>query len=126
MRTFSLSVWILILAAACSLAATPSTARAVWEVQSSGSDTNGGGFAPGLSAKDVTAATDLTADATDNTHYTAGRPFMSADVNKWLCVTAGTGWSFACSQIVSVSSGVATLNRSLTAAGNSSTGNYDL
>jgi hypothetical protein len=126
MRTLSLSLLILILAAACSLAATPSTARAVWEVQSSGSDTNGGGFAPGLSAKDVIAATDLTVDSIDSTHYTAGRPFMSADVNKWLCVTAGTGWSFACSQIVSVASGVATLNRSLTAAGNSSTGTYDL
>jgi len=94
-----------------------------------GSDLNGGGFTPGVGTKTVSAGADLTIDASVNTKVTAGHSFVSGDVNKFMNVTAGTGWVTGYYQIVSVSSGAATLDRSPVTSISAATGHsgtYDL
>lgn len=102
-------------------------AKTRWDVRTTGSAVNGGGFAPGLGVKDVTAATDLTVDATLNNKVTsASHNFVSGDINKFLCTTAGTFWNVQCLQILSVASNAALLDQSPTYAGNANTATYDL
>ncbi len=83
----------------------------VWEVRGNGSDTNGGGFALGVSTN--SSKTDLAVDASNALQVTsAGYGFTSADIGRWIQVTAGTGWTLGYYQINAVSSGKATLNLS--------------
>lgn len=107
------------------------SANTAWEVRpTNGSDLNGGGFVPANGTKTVTAATDLTIDATLSTKVTsAAHNFVAGDVNKWIMVTAGTGWIIGLYQIVSTASNAATLDRSPVtsiAAATGHSGTYDL
>jgi hypothetical protein len=91
----------------------------VFEVRSTGSDTNGGGFVAGsgtdYSQQDSAQAsgTNLAVDATTNTKVTsASHSFVAADVGNLINISAGTGFTTGVYQIVSVSSGAANLDRS--------------
>lgn len=80
-----------------------------WELRGNGNDTNGGGFTLGVSA--IAANTDLVVDASIPTDVTsAARPFTSADIGRWIAVTAGTGWRVGYYQVTAVSGVIATLN----------------
>jgi hypothetical protein len=103
-------------------------ARTQWDVRTTAaaSDVNGGGCAPGLGAKDVTAATDLVVDASNPLIVTsATHNFVGGDVGKFINVTAGTGWQVGYYQIVATGSNAATLDRS-PAALSTTGGTYDL
>lgn len=83
----------------------------VGEVRTTGSDTNGGGFVAGITA--ISSKTDLVVSAGSNLNVSsASYGFTSADVGRWLTVTAGSSWITGSYQILSVTGGVATLNRS--------------
>lgn len=86
----------------------------IYEVRpTNGSDTNGGGFVPGLSGTDVTGSATLVVDAVNPVIVTSSAyTFSSSDVNKYLKVTSGTGWIVGWFQIISTSSGAATLDSS--------------
>lgn len=96
------------------------SASTVWEVRTTGSDSNGGGFVTGAAGTDYSqqaaaqySAADLAVDATTNTKVTsATHSFVAADVGNLLQVTAGASWTTGFYQIVSVSGGAATLDRS--------------
>ena len=98
-----------------------------WDVRTTGSNAaNGGGFAVGLGAKDVTAATDLVVDSSNNQVVTsATHNFVSGDVGKYIGVTAGTGWQVRFYQILSTASNAATLDQSPNSVG-ATGGTYDL
>jgi hypothetical protein len=94
-----------------------------WEVRSTGSDTNGGGFdavsgVPGTDRSQQDAAqttyTDLVIDGTTNTKCTsAAFPFAAADVGNIINITSGTGFTVQRVQILSVSGVTATCDKSL-------------
>ena len=109
-------------------------AAVVWEVRTTGSDANGGGFDPtsGVPGTDYSqqaaaqvAYTDLVIDATTNTKCTsAGTPFTAAHVGNVINVTAGTGFTVQRVQILSVTAAVATCDKSLgTLSSTGGTGN---
>lgn len=90
------------------------TSSAIWEVQVTGNDANGGGFDPGVAG----FSTDGTVDSnTGNTaapvFSTVSYSFAASDVGAWVYIKAGTnsipGWY----KIVSVAGGKATLNASI-------------
>lgn len=84
---------------------------AIWEVRASGSDTNGGAFAIGVSQ--ISSFSNLVVDATNNQKVTSSSyTFTSADVKRWIQVTAGTGWTTGYYQVSSVSGSAAILDRS--------------
>lgn len=86
-------------------------AGAVWEVRTAGSSTNGGAFVAGISS--IGTPTDLVVDASNNTKVSsAGYGFSSADVGRWIKVTGGTGWTTGSYNVLSVTTGVATLSAS--------------
>ena len=92
-----------------------------WEVRTTGSDSNGGGFDVSSSGTDYSQQdtpqvtyTDLVIDATTNTKCTsAAFPFVAADVGNIINITSGTGFSVQRVQVVSVTSNVATCDKSL-------------
>lgn len=94
-----------------------------WEVRTTGSDNNGGGFdatsgTPGTDYSQQTspqvAYTDLVIDPTTNTNCTSvATPFTSAHVGNVLNITAGTGFTVQRVQIISVAAGIATCDKSL-------------
>jgi hypothetical protein len=91
-----------------------------WEVRTTGSDSNGGGFVAGASGTDYSqqdsaqfSGTNLVVDASVNTKVTsASHNFVSTDVGNLINVSSGSGWTPGCYQIVSVASNAATLDRS--------------
>jgi len=101
----------------------PSTT--VWEVRTTGSDSNGGGFNAARSGTDYSqqdaaqfSGTDLVIDGTTTTKVTAaGHTFVAADCGNIIHVTAGTGFTVGFYEVVSVSSGAATLDRAVGTAG---------
>jgi hypothetical protein len=101
------------------------SANTVWEVRTTGSDNNGGGFVAGASGTDYSqqdsaqySGTDLMVDTVTNTKVTsASHSFVAADVGNILRITAGTGYTAGAYQIVSVASSAATLDRSPGATG---------
>lgn len=101
------------------------SAATVWEVRSSGDDTNGGAFVAGASGVDrsqqdaaQTTYTDLVIDAVTNTNVTsAGNPFTANDVGNILNITSGTGFTTGRYQVVSQAAGVATLDRAVGTVG---------
>ncbi len=106
-------------------AAIPATAQ--WEVRIGGADTNGGGFVYGIGAKDVTAAADLTMDATVNTRMaSATHACVVGDAYKWINVTAGTNWRAGWYQVLSCTGNSFDVHVSPSAAGNANLGTYDL
>jgi len=97
-----------------------------WDVRTTGSDSNGGGFAYGLGAKTVSAATDLAVDASNNLKVTsATHNFVTGDVNKYINVTSGPNWAVGYYQIILTASNAAILDRSPAPVGATS-GHYDL
>ncbi len=108
------------------------SASVEWEVRTTGSDANGGGFKSGASGTDYSlqnaaqvAYTDLVIDASDNTKVTsAGTPFTSAHVGNIIKVTGGTGFTTGRYEVTAVASAVATLDRAVgTTSSTGGTGN---
>jgi hypothetical protein len=95
----------------------------VWEVRTTGSDSNGGGFDPtsGTPGTDYSQQdspqityTDLVIDGTTNTKCTSdGNPFTSAHVGNVINITSGTGFTVQRVQVMSVSGSTATCDKSL-------------
>jgi hypothetical protein len=94
-----------------------------WDVRTTGSDANGGGFDPtagtpgtdySLQDSPQVTYTDLVIDGTTNTKCTsAGFPFTSAHVGNVINIASGTGFSVQRVQILSVTAAVATCDKSL-------------
>ncbi len=92
-----------------------------WDVRTTGSDSNGGGFNTASSGTDYSTQdspqvtfTDLAIDAANNLKCTSAlQPFTSAHVGNIINITGGTGFTVQRVQINSVTSGVATCDKSL-------------
>lgn len=91
-----------------------------WDVQTGGSDNNGGGFDSAstgtngsLSTTPIFSYSDLVIGATTTQATSVARAFTSTDVGNVLNVTSGTGFTVQRVQISSVSAGVATFDKSL-------------
>ncbi len=94
-----------------------------WDVRTTGSDSNGGGFDPvsGTPGTDYSVQdspqvtfTDLVIDGTTNTKCTsAGNPFTSAHVGNVINITSGTGFTVQRVQVMSVTGVTATCDKSL-------------
>lgn len=105
----------------------------VWEVRTTGSDANGGGFDPtsGVPGTDYSqqdaaqiAYTDLVIGGTTTQCTSAANPFTAAHVGNIINVTGGVNFTVQRVQITSVAGGVATCDKSLgTAAASGGTGN---
>ena len=83
-------------------------AATIWDVRTTGSDANGGGF----STLVTNMATDLAATSATGTApvcTSASYNFVAADVGHWLYIGAGTNWTPGWYQIASVASNAATL-----------------
>ena len=101
------------------------SANTVWEVRANGAATNGGGFVSGASGTDYSqqdsahaTRTDIVIDATTDTDITsAADNFASDDVGNIINITSGTGFTTGRYEIVSVSAGVATLDRAVGTTG---------
>ena len=97
------------------------SASMAWEVRNGGASTNSGGFKAGASGTDRTQQdaayitfTDLVIDAVDNTKVTsAGNPFDSTSPGNTIRVSGGTGFTTGTYEILSVATGVATLDRAV-------------
>lgn len=97
------------------------TATTQWDVRTTGSDTNGGGFDTSSSGTDYSQQdaaqityTDLVIDAAANTKCTsAANPFTASHVGNVINITSGTGFTVQRVQVVSVAAGVATCDKSL-------------
>jgi hypothetical protein len=91
----------------------------VWEVRpATGSDSNGGGFVAGASGTDYSQQTSAQHSGTAGTaagtsaFSDAGYSFQAADVGNILNLASGSGFTVGMYEIVSVSAGIATLDRS--------------
>lgn len=108
------------------------SATTEWEVRTTGSDSNGGGFDTAASGTDFSQQdspqvtyTDLVIDVTFNTKITSsGHPFTSAHPGNIINVTGGTGFTVQRIQILSVVAGVATCDKAVGTVGSTGgTGN---
>lgn len=97
------------------------SAAVVWEVRPTvGSDSNGGGFdssvtSPGTdySQQDSAQFTGTLGTASGTAAFTdAGHSFTSADVGNLICIASGSGFTTGWYTVVSVATGIATLDRS--------------
>lgn len=100
-----------------------------WDVRTTGSDSNGGGFNPAASGTDFSqqdaaqiAFTDLVIGGTNTQLTSVLNPFTSAHVGNVINITSGTGFTVGRYQVSSVASGVATMDRAVGTA--SSTGGH--
>lgn len=94
-----------------------------WEVRTTGSDSNGGGFDPGVASPGTdysqqdacqVSYTDLVIDGVTNTKVTsAAHPFDSTSRGNVINITAGTGFTVQRVEIISVSGSTATVDKSL-------------
>jgi hypothetical protein len=97
------------------------TATTQWDVRTTGSDSNGGGFDPTLTGTDYSqqdtaqvAYTDLVIDGTTNTKCTSSaHAFSSAHVGNIINITSGSGFTVQRVQVLSVSGSTATCDKSL-------------
>lgn len=97
------------------------SAAVEWDVRTTGSDSNGGGFRLGATGTDYSVQdapqvtfTDLVIDATTNTKCTsAAFPFSSVSVGNIINITSGTGFTVQRVEILSVAGAVATCDKSL-------------
>ncbi len=101
------------------------SATQVWEVRTTGSDANGGAFKVGASGTDYSqqdapqvSYTDLATQATSSQVGSAANPFVAAHVGNVLNIptSSPSGINAGRYEIISVSNGVATLDRSAGAA----------
>ncbi len=91
-----------------------------WDVRTTGNAANGGGFNTASAGTDYSQQdspqvtyTDLVIDGVTNTKLTsAANPFTSAHVGNIINITSGTGFTVQRVQIVSVTSGAATCDKS--------------
>ena len=91
----------------------------VWEVRTTGDDTNGGGFDAATSGTDYSQQgvaqavyADLTIDPGDATKVrSAGSPFLTAQVGNVLNIAGGPGFTVGRYGVIAVVAGVATLDR---------------
>lgn len=111
------------LALLCGQAGAAINASCIWEIQTTGADTNGGGFSPNssnfvtnLAATSATGNSPLVTSATFN--------FVAGDVGAWLYIKSGTNWTPGWYQIASVASNAATLSAAVGQA-YSNNGNFD-
>jgi hypothetical protein len=98
----------------------------IWEVRTTGSDTNGGAFIWGASGSDYTqqnspqySGTDLEVNSSNNLQVkstTAGSP-VAADVGNVICISAGLSWTTGWYEIKSQDGTWWTLDRSPGTAG---------
>lgn len=106
-------------------------ANTAWEVRTTGSNANGGGFNTAATGTDYSqqnspqvAFTDLVIGTTTTNLTSVLNPFTSAHVGNIINITGGTGFTVQRVQIVSVASGVATCDKACgTAASIAGTGN---
>jgi hypothetical protein len=98
-----------------------------WDVRTTGSDTNGGGFKNGATGTDYSQQdaaevtyTDLVIGGTNTQLTSAAFPFTSAHVGNVINITSGTGFTTGRYEVVSVASSIATMDRAVGTA--SSTG----
>lgn len=92
-------------------------ATTVWECQTGGSDTNGGGFDPGQTAGMATDGTATSPATVSPVFSSASYNFVAGDVGAWVYISSGTssggvvnaGWY----QIKSVASNAATLEATI-------------
>src|SRR4029077_71126 len=104
-----------------------------WDVRTTGSDSNGGGFdwavsSPGTDYSQQDSAqvayTDLVIGSTTTQLTSAAHPFTSAHVGNIINVTGGTGFTAGRYCVNSVSGSTATMDRSVgTASSTGGTGN---
>jgi hypothetical protein len=104
-----------------------------WDVRTTGSDSNGGAFDPGVTSPGTDfsqqnsaqiAFTDLVIGATNTQLTSVLNPFTSADVGNTINVTSGTGFTVGRYNVRSVSTGIATMDRAVgTAASVGGVGN---
>lgn len=102
-------------------------AAIVWEVRTTGSDNNGGGFRSGVGGTDRSqqdaahaSGTNLTVDAATNTDVAPdGHTPGAADVGNVIQITAGAGFTTGFYEIASIQAGKWRLDRSPAAAGTS-------
>jgi hypothetical protein len=107
------------------------SATVAWDVRTTGSDSNGGGFNVGATGTDFSqqnsaqvAFTDLVIGGTNTQLTSAANPFSSASVGNIINITGGTGFTTGRYQVVSVSGATATMDRAVgTAASSGGTGN---
>lgn len=108
----------------------------VWEIRTTGSQNNGGGFKPGATGTDYSqqdtaqdSGTDLACadgDAAAPVITSATHNFVAADVGNIIHITAGTGWTAGWYEIVSVSDDAATLDRACGTDGAKTSGTWYL
>lgn len=103
------------------------SATTAWDVRTTGSDSNGGGFNVGATGTDYSqqnaaqvAFTDLVIGATATQLTSSANPFTSAHVGNIINITSGTGFTLGRFQVASVSGVIATMDRAVGTA--SSTG----
>ena len=102
-----------------------------WDIRTTGSDSNGGGWDTASSGTDYSqqnsaqvAFTDLVIGATNTEITSALNPFTSAYVGNIINVTGGIGFTVQRVQVVSVLAGVATCDKAVgTASSTGGTGN---
>lgn len=102
-----------------------------WDVRTTGSDTNGGGFDSSSSGTDYSqqdspqvSYTDLVIGATNSQLTSAAHPFTSAHVGNIINITGGTGFTTGRYLVSSVSGSTATMDRGVgTASSTGGTGN---
>jgi hypothetical protein len=98
----------------------------IFEVSTTGSNSNGGCFKEGATGTDYTINagaynfTDLVITATNTIVTSASHNFVAADVGNCMRITAGTGFTTGIYEIISVATNAATLDRAAGTA--SSTG----
>lgn len=100
------------------------SSKTIWEVRTTGSDNNGGGFVADASGTDRSqqdaahaSGTNLTVHASTNTDVLPdGHTPDAADVGNIIQITAGTGWTTGFYEIKSIQSGYWRLDRSPAAA----------
>ena len=105
-------------------------AGTAWEVRTTGSDANGGGFNQASTGTDrsqqdvpYTAYTDIVIGGTTTQGTSAAFPFDATSVGNVINITAGAGCTVQRAQIVSQAAGVATFDKSLGTAASVCTGN---
>lgn len=112
------------------------SSTAVFEVRTTGSPTNGGGFDPGVASPGTDysqqnaaqfSGTDLASSNGTNgtpTVTSASHSFVSADVGNFIQVSAGSNWTTGIYCITSVSGGGAVLDRAVGSSASLSSGTW--
>ena len=105
------------------------TAAVQWDVRTTGSNSNGGGFAAGATGTDYSVQdaaqqtyTDLLIGATDTQLTSIAHVFTSTAPGNIINITAGTNCTVGRYQVISQAAGVVTMDRSVGTAGSTCSG----